>query len=200
MSEWATYSLTDLLMFSKRTYFRLFATYNNDIWPMQLLAAAIGIAVVAAVLRGGARPAKFAACLLGLCWLWVGLVFHLRYYATINTAGAYFAAAFVVQGMLLLWLGLRGGGLAASTPPGALRGALLLFTLSGLAGYPLLAPATGRPLVQAEVFGVAPDPTAIVTLGALALAGRRWLLWPIPLLWCATSAATLATMWRVSGA
>lgn len=199
MSEWATYSLTDLLMFSKRTYFRLFAAYNDDIWPLHLLAVAIGMAMVAAVLRGGARPARLAACLLGLCWLWVGLVFHLRYYATINTAGAYFAAAFVVQGVLLLWLGLRRDGLAASAPPGAWREGALLFTLFGLAGYPLLAPATGRPLAQAEVFGVAPDPTAIVTLGALALAGRHWLLWPIPLLWCAISAATLATLWRVPG-
>jgi len=162
-----------------------------------LLAAAIGVAVVAAVLRGGARPAKFAACMLGLCWLWVGFVFHLHYYATINTAGACFAAAFVVQGILLLWLGLRGGGLAASTPPGAPRGALLLFMLIGLVGYPFLAPATGRPLVQAEVFGVAPDPTTVVTLGALASGGRRhWLLWPIPLAWCAISAATLWTMLR----
>lgn len=196
MSEWARHSLTDLLMFSKRTYYRLFAVYNNDTWPLHVLAAAIGIAIVAAIVRGGARLAKVAACLLGLCWLWVGFVFHARYYATINTAGGVFALAFAAQGVLLLWCGLRRDGLAAGAHGRARHGALLLM-LIGLVGYPLLAPAMGRPPSQAEVFGVAPDPTAVVTLGALVPGGRRrWLLWPIPLLWCATSAATLWTMSR----
>jgi hypothetical protein len=55
----------------------------------------------------------------------------------------------------------------------------------------------GRPWTQAEVFGMAPDPTALGTLGFALLAPtprRRWLLLIIPLLWCAISGATLWTM------
>ena len=56
----------------------------------------------------------------------------------------------------------------------------------------------GRPWRQAEVFGLAPDPTALATLGLLLLLlpsrCSRWLLWPIPLLWCSISGMTLATM------
>jgi hypothetical protein len=46
------------------------------------------------------------------------------------------------------------------------------------------------------VFGIAPDPTAIATLGALVLAIGRigWLLIALPILWCAITAATLWTM------
>lgn len=203
MSEWWSYSLADLLMFSKRTYFRLFELYNRDVWPVHLLAAAIGVALVAAAVRGGERAFKVCAGLLALCWLWVALAFHAHRYAAINTAGLYFAAAFALEAVLLLWLGsLRGRLVARGTLASKAGLALLLF---GLIGFPLLAPASGRPWAQAEVFGVAPDPTVVATLGMLLLAGRRsWLLWPVPLLWCALSGATLWTMrtahWWISPA
>ena len=63
-------------------------------------------------------------------------------------------------------------------------------------GYPFLAPLTGRAWTTAEVFGVAPDPTAIATVAVLALVrGRiRWLLLVVPLLWCAATALTLWAM------
>jgi hypothetical protein len=50
-------------------------------------------------------------------------------------------------------------------------------------------------LTQVEVFGVAPDPTAIATLGVLVAARRpHCLLLVVPLIWCAISAATLRAM------
>ena len=73
--------------------------------------------------------------------------------------------------------------------------------------HPLIAVLAGRPWRQAEVFGLAPDPTVLATLGLLLLArpditarkaGRAssfaWLLWPIPMLWCLVSGATRWTM------
>ena len=62
--------------------------------------------------------------------------------------------------------------------------------------YPLMAPLLGRPWRQAEIFGIAPDPTAVATLGVALLAPARtmWLLLPLPLLWCLVSGATLWTM------
>ena len=37
-TEWWTYRLSDLLMFSARSYHRLFELYNQDIWPAQVVA------------------------------------------------------------------------------------------------------------------------------------------------------------------
>ena len=54
MPEWWTYSLTDFLLFSPDTYWRLFERYNEAIWPLQIGAAALGLALFALVLR---RPA-----------------------------------------------------------------------------------------------------------------------------------------------
>src|SRR5262249_49485614 len=60
---------------------------------------------------------------------------------------------------------------------------------------PFVGVLLGRPWQQAEVFGMAPDPTVIGALGVL-IAGARvnWLALPIPLLWCAYNAATLTVL------
>lgn len=182
MSEWATYTLSDFLMFSARTYFRLIELYNLAVWPLHLLAAAMGIALVILAWRGG----RIAPVVLGLCWIWVAWAFHAERYATINSAAPYFAAGFAIQGVLLI----VAGRLKATHDRFGLG--LLVVALSG---YPLLALVSGRPWQQAEMFGIAPDPTVAVTLVVLALSARaHWPLWPVPLLWSAVSGATLWTM------
>jgi len=195
MSEWWTYRLSDFLLFSPRTYHRLFELYNTDLWPMHLAALAWGAAVLVLALQGRARAAW---AMLAACWLWVAWAFLLARYATINWAAPWFAAAFAIQGIVLLLASV----FAASQEPvrvarpwaRVLGIAVLLFALAVLPGLGVLQ---GRPWTQAEVFGMAPDPTAIGTLGALLLAPRspwRWLLWPIPVLWCLVAAATAWTM------
>jgi hypothetical protein len=60
--------------------------------------------------------------------------------------------------------------------------------------HPLSAPLFGRPLAQAEIAGIAPDPTAIATLGlALMLRSRplRLVAAAIPALWLGLSGLTL---------
>jgi hypothetical protein len=61
---------------------------------------------------------------------------------------------------------------------------------------PLIAPLTGRGWLQAEVFGVTPDPTVVATLGVVLASGRRarWRLGILPFMWCALSGAVLWTL------
>ncbi|MHB1084922.1 MAG: hypothetical protein ACYCZA_08780 [Thiobacillus sp.] len=49
---------------------------------------------------------------------------------------------------------------------------------------------------QRAAIGLAPDPTALATLGVLLLTGTRrfWVLAPIPILWCLISGVTLWAM------
>ena len=60
MSEWSTYTLSDLLMFSARTYYRLIGLYNQEIWPMHLLAAAAGVVLVVCA-RGTGPQLRFTS-------------------------------------------------------------------------------------------------------------------------------------------
>jgi uncharacterized protein DUF6064 len=71
-----------------------------------------------------------------------------------------------------------------------------------LALHPLIALVAGRPLQAAEVVGIAPDRTAIATLGLLTLAPRRAGNLPLiilPIIWCLASALTLRTMGASEG-
>lgn len=192
---WSTYSLADLLMFSPRTYYRLFELYNAAIWPGHLAAAAMGIAILACALRRRAASARIAAGLLAACWLWVAWAFLFKRYAPVNWAADYFAYGFGAEALLLLWLGTVRGRLVFPPLRNLMARAAFGIAVFGLFVYPLLAAISGRPWQQLEMFGLAPDPTAVATLGLLSFASRApALLLPVPLLWCAISGATLFTM------
>jgi hypothetical protein len=195
MSEWWTYSLSDFLLFSPRTYYRLFELYNAAMWPLQILALALGVAVLGLLLRDTAWRGRAIAAILAACWLGVAWAYLWQRYDTINWAASYFAVGFAIEALLLIWMGIvrdRLGFLSGAGPVGAAGLCIFLFAL---VGYPLIGPLNGRPWRQAEIFGLAPDPTAIATLGVLVAAHRpRWSLLIIPLIWCAISAATLWTM------
>jgi hypothetical protein len=195
MSEWWTYSLADFLLFSPRTYYRVIEIYNRAVWPAQIMAVGLGGIIVALLRSGAAWSGQSISVILMACWFWVAWAYFLEHYSSINWAAPYFAGGFVVQGVLLLFAGLANGRrvqLRAGLP-GAAGLAIFLFALLV---HPVVGRMLGRPWTQAEVFGIAPDPTSIATLGIVIGTDVRlasWLL-PIPLVWCAISAATLWTM------
>jgi hypothetical protein len=196
MSEWWTYTPSDFLLFSPRTYYRLLELYNLAIWPAQVAGLAIGGAVFAILLGERRGRDRIIAGLLAACWLWIAWAFHCQRYAQINWAATWFAAAFAIEGLLLVAFGVLAGRIAFGLPTGRIRWLVLVFGVFAILGYPLLAPLTGRGWTTAEVFGVAADPTAISTLALLAFVRGhiRWLLLVVPLLWCSIAAATLWVM------
>jgi hypothetical protein len=191
MSEWWTYSPSDFLMFSARSYWRLTELTNRDMWPAQLVALVVGIVVLGCVARADARAQRIAYLLLGAGWAWVGWAYHLQRYADINTGAPYFAGAFALQALLLWLCALRPRMVATSRL--RRRGGLLLAG-AGVLAYPLLALVDGHGWSRAEVFAIVPDPTAVATLGALLALRAHWLAWIVPLAWCAASSTTLVEL------
>lgn len=194
MSEWWTYRLSDFLLFSPRTWFRLFELYNAWLWPAQVLVLGLGAGLLGALWRGAPWAPRASCAALAIAWAWVAWAFQLQRYAAINWAATWFAAAFAVQSALMLALAWRlVPGPARRSPTGfaLLFGAVVLM--------PLLGVACGRSWKEAEVFGLTPDATVLGTLGALLLLGgpaRPVAAWPwlLPVAWCAVSGATLLSM------
>jgi hypothetical protein len=185
LSEWWTYRLADLALFSERTYHRLFELYNEAIWPLQWLALGIGAALLLPAVR---RRPRLAWALVAACWAWVAIAFHWQRYATIHLAGPWFAGLFVLEALLLAWWSVMRRPLAPASGAG-----LLVFTFA-LVGMPLLGPlALGRSWSAIQLFGTAPDPTAVGSLGLAVMSGapRRWPLAVAPALWCVVAGATL---------
>jgi hypothetical protein len=193
MDVWLTYSLSDFLLFSPRTYYRLFELANAALWPLHVVAAALGLSLVVLLHRGGAWRGRAIAAILAACWLWVAWDFLYGRYDPINWMARYFAVGFVVQALLFV---LAGVVLDRFSPAGGLSGwpgsGLVLFALFI---QPLLAPLSGRPWLQIEFFGIAPDPTVAATLGVLvAMRRAHGMLLVIPLAWCVVTGLTLWAM------
>jgi hypothetical protein len=192
--EWWSYSLSDFLLFSPRTYYRLIERYNGAVWPGHILTLGVGLCLLVLLRPATVTRGRIISALLALLWIWVAWAFLWRRYATINWAARYLLPVFVLQTVLLVWTGairsrLRFIGTGVT---GATGTALLVLSLA----YPVVAPLVGRTWLQAEIFGIAPDPTAIGTAGLLLLTdGRaRWELLAVPLLWCLVSGLTLWAM------
>ena len=116
MSEWWTYTLSDFLLFSPRTYYRLIELYNLAIWPAQIVGVAIGLAIVALLVTKCGGRDRIIAGLLAACWLWIAWAFHYQRYAQINWAAPWFAAAFAFQALLLVGLGVLAGRIVWQSP------------------------------------------------------------------------------------
>ena len=196
MEDWLTYRLSDLLLFSPRTYYRLFELHNRALWPAHLAFLGAGASILVLLRRSTPWSSTAILVLLSACWVFVAWAYHLERYATINWAARYFAAAFAVQALLMLWHGLGRRRLLFAWPRSGVERAAFGLTLFALFVEPLIGPLVGRDWTQLEVFGATADPTVIATVGLLPMASPRppRHLLIVPVLWCAISGATLWAM------
>jgi hypothetical protein len=182
MTEWWTYRPSDFLMFSARNWARLLEGAHRDLWPLQLVLVVIAAVMVWSARRRPVTSARWCLVLLALTWAGVAWSFHWTRFAAINTAAPWFAGAWMVEALLLLAWAV-GRARPDRTPATHLVG--LAIAAIALAGYPLLAPVTGRPWSQAELVGLTPDATALFTTGLLLALPVRWRAWllVLPVLW-----------------
>jgi hypothetical protein len=194
MPEWWTYGLSDFLLFSPRTYFRLVELYHQAVWPAQIAAVALGIALFTSQFVDNRAARRVMLGLLALAWLWIAWSWFGQHYATINWAAPYAGWAFAAQALLLAFLAILK---PARTADPVVRSVAIAVMLMGLLGLPLLGVFwAGRSVQQADLFGLDPDPTALVTI-SLLLAMRGWLArmaMVLPLMWCMIAGATLQAM------
>src|SRR5258707_3483029 len=100
MSEWWTYSLSDFLLFSPHTYYRLFELYNLAVWPWHVLAIVLGLAVFVFGRRGRARQGSTHAAILATWRLFVARAYLPPRYRSINLAAQVFAASYTYKELL----------------------------------------------------------------------------------------------------
>jgi len=202
ISELWTYSLSDFLPFSRETWLRLFELYNAAIWPLPIIFTLAGLILVWRITQinrtGQQQP---AIALLVLVWVWVGWQFHWTYYATLNWAATYMAIAFFVQAGLLALSSVLTERVRFRFKTDLYSRLGVLITLFALFVQPLLGLWFDRDWHELASFGATPDPTVVATLGLLLLARGhlRWVLLPIPVLWCTLSSATAFAMPSAEG-
>jgi hypothetical protein len=181
--------------FSVDELYAMYAAYNQALGVWQVVAYLPAIAAVIFAVMGKKSAGLWISLFLGLLWIWVGLVYHLMYFSKINTLAYYYAAAFVVQGALVLWAGLKEKSLEYHFQPTVCGITAAAFLLYALVGYPLLSLWLGRGYPAVPAFWLAPAPITIFTFGMLLWATKRVpeYLFLIPILWSLVG-TTLAAM------
>jgi hypothetical protein len=190
LATWLSYRPADLLMFSPETYRRLFERLNLELWPWHGLLALLVVAMLWLALRPEPRAHRAAGALLAAAWIAVAWGFF-GLYAEINLLAPWLASIFVAQAFAIGVIALFGPGLSIGHAGWRDRAGLAI-ALWGLLGHPLLLLALGHSPASVELFGLAPDPTAITTIGLLLSSRLRH---PVPLLilplaWCLIAALT----------
>ncbi len=199
MGDWSTYSLIDFIPFAEPVYHRLFVRVNEFLWPGQIAAILAAAGALWALLRG---RGWLVGWLLGLGWCVVGWVFHHQFYAELNWAGTQAGALFLVEGLALVINGHIGGFDREEPSTFSLVDTItLVFGMVIIFAYPLLSPLLDhRAWAGVEIVGIAPNPTALLTLVTMILADRViWHLMVIPLLWCLVAGATAWAIGTVAG-
>ena len=193
MDEWWTYGIADLVLFTPETYFRLFELYHRDRWPVQLACLAMAVAIMLCLWLKSTWGGRVIALLLAASWAWAGWAFlHLRF-APIHWVADWYAVAFFLQALLLFIYGISRRGMKFETGNSVRAGIGVFVLLGALLAMPATAYLTGRDWMQAELFAMTPDATALATLGLLLLTKDRVAVWlvVIPVAWCIVTGATL---------
>ena len=176
-----------MLPFTREQFLAIFVVHNHALWPAQLAAALLGLAIVSALCRRGLdrTDRSLIAAGLAVMWLATGIGYHALHFAPGNPAAGGFAVLFVVQAALLFVDGVLHARLAFEPAAAAPRwlGWGLVFYAAVV--YPALGLAMGLHWSELPAFGLTPCPVALFTTGCLLLTThdvpRRLLV--IPLLW-----------------
>ncbi len=171
--------------FTIEEFLAVFATYNDAIWPMQIVAYCAGLVVIAALWRKWLAASWIIPVILALLWACNGIGYHYLYFSTINPLAKGFALLFVLQALLFVLASLSAKKLLFVVERNVRLAVGLCLIAYALLIYPILGIFAGHGLMAGPMFGVAPCPTTIFTIGVLLLTRGRWVPWLsiIPILW-----------------
>jgi len=148
MPEWWTYTFSDFLLFSPRTYYRLIERYNEAIWPGQVVTVGLGLVIAVLVRRPAPHQGRIVSAILAALWTWVAWAFLWQRYAAINWPVTYLVWLFAIEVLLLVWIGVVRGGLSLRwSRAGSNRRRYPRPAASGGGSAPLGAPGGAAPLV-----------------------------------------------------
>ena len=98
-----------MLPFTHAQFIEVFARYNANVWPAQVVAYLLALAMLVSILSPWKAKGRWVAAGLALMWLWTGVAYHGVHFSSINKAAYLFGALFVIQALLLVRAALTDG-------------------------------------------------------------------------------------------
>lgn len=189
-----SFSIRDFLIFSPDSYFKLFELSNQALWPIHIVIALLAMAAVFFSLKQKENTWRLIFAWLGLIWIFVGYWYFKLHYSQISTYAHILSYIFWFEAFLLLLIAFYGKNNSVTEQFNwrfYLGGSLILY---GLILHPIIAKLWWKQNVFGmEFFSIAPDPTAIATIGFLVFlpAKGAFMVLIIPCLWLLFSFMTI---------
>jgi hypothetical protein len=169
-------------------------SYNEALWPMIIITFFLGVVVVYLAARKSGNSSRVISTILSFLWIWSGVVFFVIYYGPMDVEflglvmpGVWYLGGllFFIQGVLFLVFGVVRSSLSFKLGGDwfSLVGALII--VYGMVIYPLVGFLSGYAYPRYPVFGIAPCPLTIFTLGLLQWFDRKLpiVVTLIPFIW-----------------
>jgi len=170
--------------FTSSQFFDVFKNYNLAVFPMQYVFYAVGLLAIFFALKPNQGSNKIVSGVLSFFWLWMGVVYHLVFFSSVNPAAFLFGALFCLQGILFLTNGVFRDKLTFKVQPDGYGITGIFLIVFALFIYPLLGYIKGHVYPSSPTFGL-PCPTTIFTFGLFLMSEKKCpvILLLIPFLW-----------------
>jgi hypothetical protein len=172
------------LPFTLDQFLGIFERYNLAVWPMQIVLVLLAVLTLFLAFKKISYSDKTISVVLGFFWLWIGIVYHLVYFADINKAAYLFGVLFIIQGLIFLFVGGVKSKLSFRFQSSSYGIIGSLFIFYALIIYPVFGFFFGHVYPKNPTFGL-PCPTTIFTFGLLLWTDKivpKYVL-VIPLIW-----------------
>ena len=159
--------------FTTEQFLSVFENYNTAVFPFHWVTILLGILALLLVHASHSLKNKFIGSFLGVLWIWMGLVYHIIFFTTINKLAFLFGAAFIVQGLLILINTFLKDKLSFSFYSQTKNYFGYFFILFGLIIYPLISYFIQGSVNRTIAIGL-PCPSTIFTFGFFMTAGKKF--------------------------
>lgn len=172
------------LPFTLEQFLDVFRQYNVSVWPAQVLLIVLALAATYFSIFNKSYSNKIIVSILAFLWLWMGVVYHLIFFSSINKAAIIFGALFIIHGLLLFYFGIIKDKLKFQFSLNKYGITGIVLTTFALVVYPLLGYWLAHVYPLSPTFGL-PCPTTIFTFGILLFSSSRipFIVIIIPAIW-----------------
>ncbi|MGD8565242.1 MAG: DUF6064 family protein [Candidatus Bathyarchaeota archaeon] len=175
-------------------FFTILKTYNETIWIITIFTYILGLLAIYLSAKKIKHSGKIISSILGFLWLWSGIVFHIMFYGptdveflgqTMSGVWYFSGILFIIQGVLFLVIGVIRDSLSFQIKknPCSIIGSI--FVIYSMVIYSAIGLITGYVYPEYPIFGTAPCPVSIFTVGLLLFSDKKIPIYIsiIPLIW-----------------
>lgn len=170
--------------FTVEQFLEVFKNYNLAVFPMQVVFYLISAIAIYLTIKPNQSSNKIISIILAFFWLWMGIIYHIIFFTTINKAAYLFGSLFIIQGILFFIFGVLLNKLSFNFRPNKLGITGIILVLFALIIYPILSYSFGHIYPYSPTFGL-PCPTTIFTFGLLLINVKKCplIILIIPFVW-----------------